>query len=65
MAVLKSKPTSPGRRHVVRVVSDDLHKGAPYGPLLENQNEEWRPKQQRTNYNSSRRRWSQAALSDH
>ena len=37
MAVLKSKPTSPGRRHVVRVVSDDLHKGAPYGPLLENQ----------------------------
>ncbi len=37
MAVLKSKPTSPGRRHVVRVVNDDLHKGAPYGPLLENQ----------------------------
>jgi large subunit ribosomal protein L2 len=37
MAVLKSKPTSPGRRHVVRVVSDDLHKGDPYGPLLENQ----------------------------
>jgi large subunit ribosomal protein L2 len=37
MAVLKSKPTSPGRRHVVRVVSGDLHKGAPYGPLLENQ----------------------------
>ncbi len=37
MAVLKSKPTSPGRRHVVRVVNDDLHKGAAYGPLLENQ----------------------------
>ncbi|MCB1705136.1 MAG: 50S ribosomal protein L2 [Halioglobus sp.] len=37
MAVLKSKPTSPGRRHVVRVVSDDLHKGGPYAPLLENQ----------------------------
>ncbi len=37
MAVLKSKPTSPGRRHVVRVVSGDLHKGAPHKPLLEKQ----------------------------
>jgi large subunit ribosomal protein L2 len=37
MAVLKSKPTSPGRRHVVRVVNTDLHKGAPYKPLLEKQ----------------------------
>jgi large subunit ribosomal protein L2 len=37
MAVLKSKPTSPGRRHVVRVVSDDLYKGEPYKPLLEKQ----------------------------
>ena len=38
MAVSSSKPTSPGRRHVVRVVSEDLHKGAPHKPLLENQN---------------------------
>ena len=37
MAILKSKPTSPGRRHVVRVVSEDLHKGEPYKPLLEKQ----------------------------
>ncbi len=37
MAVIKSKPTSPGRRHVVRVAGDDLHKGAPYKPLLEAQ----------------------------
>ena len=37
MAVLTSKPTSPGRRHVVRVVSEGLHKGAPYKPLLEPQ----------------------------
>ena len=37
MAILKSKPTSPGRRHVVRVVSEDLHKGAPHKPLLEKQ----------------------------
>ncbi len=37
MAILKSKPTSPGRRHVVRVVGEDLHKGAPHKPLLEKQ----------------------------
>jgi large subunit ribosomal protein L2 len=35
MAVIKCKPTSPGRRHVVKVVSDELHKGKPYAPLLE------------------------------
>jgi large subunit ribosomal protein L2 len=37
MAVLKRKPTSPGRRFVVSVVTPDLHKGAPYAPLLEKQ----------------------------
>ena len=35
MAVIKSKPTSPGRRFVLKVVNPDLHKGAPYAPLLE------------------------------
>lgn len=35
MAIVKRKPTSPGRRFVVDVVNPDLHKGAPYGPLLE------------------------------
>lgn len=35
MAVVKRKPTSPGRRFVVSVVSDNLHKGEPYAPLLE------------------------------
>jgi large subunit ribosomal protein L2 len=34
MPVVKSKPTSPGRRFVVRVVNPDLHKGAPHQPLL-------------------------------
>ena len=33
MPVVKCKPTSPGRRHVIKVVHDDLHKGAPYAPL--------------------------------
>ncbi|MCU4676369.1 50S ribosomal protein L2 [Catenovulum sp. 2E275] len=35
MAIVKCKPTSPGRRHVVKVVNPELHKGAPYAPLLE------------------------------
>jgi large subunit ribosomal protein L2 len=33
--VRKSKPTSPGRRFLVRTVRDHLHKGAPHAPLLE------------------------------
>jgi large subunit ribosomal protein L2 len=37
MAILKRKPTSPGRRHVVSVVTEGLHKGAPHKPLLEKQ----------------------------
>ena len=35
MAIVKCKPTSAGRRFVVKVVSQELHKGAPYAPLLE------------------------------
>ncbi|SEL69353.1 LSU ribosomal protein L2P [Colwellia chukchiensis] len=35
MAIVKCKPTSPGRRHVVKVVNAELHKGKPYAPLLD------------------------------
>ena len=35
MAIVKCKPTSPGRRHLVKVVNNDLHKGKPFAPLLE------------------------------
>jgi large subunit ribosomal protein L2 len=35
MAILKSKPTSPGSRFVIRVKNDELHKGKPFAPLLE------------------------------
>jgi large subunit ribosomal protein L2 len=35
MALKKAKPTSAGRRFVVQVKTADLHKGAPYAPLLE------------------------------
>ena len=37
MAVVKLKPTSPGRRGVVKVVHKHLHKGAPHAALLEPQ----------------------------
>lgn len=37
MALVKVKPTSPGRRGVVKVVTPGLHKGKPHAPLLESQ----------------------------
>jgi large subunit ribosomal protein L2 len=37
MALMKVKPTSPGRRALVKVVTPDLHKGEPHWPLLEPQ----------------------------
>jgi len=37
MPVVKAKPTSAGRRFVVRVVDPDLHKGTPYKRLTEPQ----------------------------
>lgn len=37
MAVVKCKPTSPGRRFVIKIVNPELHKGDPYGPLLASQ----------------------------
>jgi large subunit ribosomal protein L2 len=35
MAIVKCKPTSAGRRHLVKVVNPELYKGKPYAPLLE------------------------------
>src|SRR3546814_6172189 len=37
MPLMTFKPTSAGRRSAVRVVTPDLHKGAPHAPLLEKQ----------------------------
>ncbi len=37
MALVKLKPTSPGRRAVIRVVTPGLHKGAPFAALTESQ----------------------------
>ena len=38
MAVVKSKPTSPGRRFQVRIVSKELHTGEPVKSLVEKKN---------------------------
>jgi len=35
MAIVKAKPTSPGRRFVISAKNSELHKGSPYEPLLE------------------------------
>ena len=35
MAIVKTKPTSPGRRFVVKVVNKELHKGSPVRSLTE------------------------------
>ena len=37
MALVKVKPTSPGRRGVVQVVNANLHKGKPFAGLVESQ----------------------------
>lgn len=35
MAIVKMKPTSAGRRGMVRVTTEGLYKGAPYAALVE------------------------------
>lgn len=37
MAIVKLKPTTPGQRGVVKIVTPGLHKGGAYAPLLEKQ----------------------------
>ena len=34
MAIVKTKPTSPGRRHVVQIKQQGLHKGEPHSALV-------------------------------
>ena len=34
MTIVKSRPTSPGRRFRVKISNSDLYKGQPYEPLL-------------------------------
>lgn len=35
MALIKSKPTSPGKRGQIKVVHNHIHKGKPHAPLVE------------------------------
>ena len=37
MAIVKVKPTSPGRRAMVKVVNKNLHQGKPFAALLDSQ----------------------------
>ncbi|MBP7781470.1 MAG: 50S ribosomal protein L2 [Burkholderiales bacterium] len=37
MAIVKLKPTTPGQRGVVKIITPGLHKGKPFAPLLEPQ----------------------------
>jgi large subunit ribosomal protein L2 len=61
MAVIKVKPTSPGRRAVVKVVHKHLHKGA--GSFAARAAEaERRPQQQRPHHDAPQGWWSQAPL---
>ena len=38
MALVKTKPTSAGRRHMVKVVTPGLHTGKPFAALTEKKN---------------------------
>ena len=42
MALVKVKPTSNGRRAVVKLVNRSLHKGRPVAGLVESQNRKFR-----------------------
>jgi len=37
MAVVKTKPTSAGRRFLVKIVNPELHKGKPHAALTSSQ----------------------------
>ena len=53
MPVIKSKPTSPGRRFVIQVKNPDLKKGKPYKPLLEKKNKSGGRNNKGQNYNKA------------
>ena len=43
MAIVKVKPTSPGRRAMVKVVNKDLYKGKPYAAAARHAIQDRRP----------------------
>ena len=63
MALVKTKPTSAGRRSMVKVVNADLHKGAPYAPLVEKQSQARGPQPHGQHHHAPPGRRPQAALS--
>ena len=63
MPVQKTKPTSAGRRFVVKVVHPDLHKGTPLQAAAGATEQDRRTQRQRTYHDAASRRRAQAALS--
>ena len=57
MALIKLKPTSAGRRHAVKVVNPELHKGKPFAALVEKKNRGSRSEERRVG-KECRSRWS-------
>ena len=58
MAIVKCKPTSAGRRHVVKIVNPELHKGKPYAPLLDTKSKTGGRNNLWSYYHSPHRWWS-------
>jgi hypothetical protein len=65
MALMTFKPTSPGRRAMVRVVTPGLHKGAPHAALVEKQGKTGGRNNHGPHHHPPHRRWPQAALPHH
>ncbi len=62
MALVKVKPTSAGRRGLVKVVNDKLHKGKPLAGAAREEDALVRPQQHRPHHDASHGRRPQAAL---
>jgi large subunit ribosomal protein L2 len=65
MALITFKPTSAGRRQMVRVSTPGLHKGAPAGFVDRVAGQVRRPQQPRPHHHPSQGWWPQAALPHH
>ena len=64
MPLVKVKPTSPGRRSLVKVVNPHLHKGAPVDVARREPEARLGPQQQRPHHDAAQGRRPQAALPD-
>ena len=63
MAIIRKKPTSPGRRFVVDVSRPALHKGQPFAALVEKKSSSGGRNKRWANYYAPSWRWSCAKVS--